>query len=96
MAFATRAPSQGAVLCVHLQYHGELKNIAGPGTPGSKIVREARDAISKEIATQAPDYVKVMKDYDEASDAWKLVPGNYVVRVGGSSQDLPLQQSVSF
>jgi hypothetical protein len=53
----------------NLQYHGELKNIAGPGTPGSIIVREARDAISKEIATQAPDYAKVMKAYGDASDA---------------------------
>ena len=34
--------------------------------------------------------------YDEASDSWKLVPRSYVVRVGGSSQDLPLQQVVSF
>jgi beta-glucosidase len=34
--------------------------------------------------------------YDEASDSWKLVPGNYVIRVGSSSQDLPLQQSISF
>jgi beta-glucosidase len=34
--------------------------------------------------------------YDEASDSWKLVPGNYVVRVGGSSQDLPLQKTISF
>jgi beta-glucosidase len=34
--------------------------------------------------------------YDEASDSRKLVPGTYVVRVGGSSQDLPLQQTVSF
>ena len=34
--------------------------------------------------------------YDEASDSWKLVPGRYVIRVGGSSQDLPIQQAVSF
>jgi beta-glucosidase len=34
--------------------------------------------------------------YDEASNSWKLVPGNYLIRVGGSSQDLPLQQAVSF
>ena len=30
--------------------------------------------------------------YDEASDSWKLVPGNYTVMAGGSSQDLPLHQ----
>jgi beta-glucosidase len=34
--------------------------------------------------------------YDETSDSWKLVPGSYSVRVGGSSQDLPLQQAISF
>ena len=34
--------------------------------------------------------------YDEASDSWKVVPGSYVIRVGGSSQVLPLQQAVSY
>jgi beta-glucosidase len=34
--------------------------------------------------------------FDEGSDAWKLVPGSYVIRVGSSSQDLPLQQAVTF
>ena len=33
--------------------------------------------------------------YDEATDEWKLVPGNYTVMTGGSSLDLPLQQQVS-
>jgi len=30
--------------------------------------------------------------FDESSDSWKLVPGNYVIRVGGSSQDLPFNR----
>jgi beta-glucosidase len=34
--------------------------------------------------------------YDEASESWKLVPGNYVLRVGSSSRDLPLQKAISF
>ena len=34
--------------------------------------------------------------FDESSDSWKLVPGQYVLRVGASSRDLPLQQSVTF
>jgi len=34
--------------------------------------------------------------YDEASDSWKLVSGTYTIRVGGSSESLPLQQTVSF
>ncbi|HEY6489321.1 MAG: fibronectin type III-like domain-contianing protein [Terracidiphilus sp.] len=33
---------------------------------------------------------------DEAYDSWKLVPGSYIVRVGGSSRDLALQQTISF
>jgi len=33
--------------------------------------------------------------YDEGSDGWKLVPGNYNVLAGGSSQDLPLHQLVA-
>jgi beta-glucosidase len=34
--------------------------------------------------------------FDEASDSWKLVPGEYVLGVGSSSRDLPLQQTISF
>ncbi len=33
--------------------------------------------------------------YDESSDSWKLVPGKYVIRVGGSSQSLPLEQTIA-
>ena len=33
--------------------------------------------------------------YDQGSDSWKLLPGDYLIRVGGSSQDLPLQQTIS-
>ncbi len=33
--------------------------------------------------------------YDEASDSWKLVPGEYSVMVGGSSQDLPLHKPIT-
>jgi beta-glucosidase len=34
--------------------------------------------------------------YEEASDSWKLIPGKYVIRVGGSSEDFPLQATISF
>ncbi len=34
--------------------------------------------------------------FDEASDSWKLVPGQYEIRVGGSSQNLPLTKAVSY
>jgi beta-glucosidase len=33
--------------------------------------------------------------FDEASDGWKLVPGNYNVMAGSSSQDLPLHQQLT-
>jgi beta-glucosidase len=34
--------------------------------------------------------------FDEPSDSWKLLPGQYVIRAGASSRDLPLQQTISF
>jgi beta-glucosidase len=34
--------------------------------------------------------------FDEPSDTWKLVPGQYILRVGTSSRNLPLQQSLTF
>jgi beta-glucosidase len=33
--------------------------------------------------------------FDEASNSWKLVPGDYTVLAGGSSKLLPLQQQLS-
>jgi beta-glucosidase len=32
--------------------------------------------------------------YDEATDRWKQLPGQYTFMVGGSSQDLPLHQQL--
>ncbi len=32
--------------------------------------------------------------YDEASDSWKLIPGDYTVMVGGCSQDFPLDRQI--
>jgi beta-glucosidase len=72
-----------------------------PGTAGEPPKRligwtrvELRPGEAKQVS------VPVGRDrltvYDEASDSWKLVPGTCVVRVGGSSQDLPLQQTMSF
>ena len=33
--------------------------------------------------------------YDESTNAWKQLPGNYTFMVGGSSKDLPLHQDVN-
>ncbi len=38
-----------------------------------------------------PDYLSI---FDDAHDAWKLVPGTYTLMVGGSSQNLPLTQKI--
>jgi beta-glucosidase len=34
--------------------------------------------------------------FDDGSDSWKLPPGQYTIRVGASSRNLPLQETVSF
>jgi len=39
-----------------------------------------------------PKYLSI---FDESTQAWKLVPGDYTILVGGSSQDLPLKATVS-
>ena len=45
-------------------------------------------------------HVPVSRDrltiFDEASDSWKLASGQYVIRVGGSSRDLPLEKTISY
>jgi beta-glucosidase len=39
-----------------------------------------------------PKYLSI---FDEAKDAWRLVPGDYTILVGGSSDKLPLKTTVS-
>ena len=39
-----------------------------------------------------PKYLSI---FDEDKNAWTLVPGDYTIMVGGSSQDLPLKATVS-
>jgi len=39
-----------------------------------------------------PKYLSI---FNEANDAWTLVPGDYTFLVGGSSQDLPLKATVN-
>jgi beta-glucosidase len=48
---------------------------------------------SKEVTVEVdPKYVSI---FNVEQNAWQLLPGEYTFRVGGSSQDLPLTQSVS-
>ena len=68
------------------------------GEPPKRLIGWTRIELapgeSKEVS------VPVSRDrltvYDEDSDSWKLTLGKYVIRVGGSSQDLPLHEAVSF
>jgi beta-glucosidase len=47
---------------------------------------------SKEVTVSVdPKYLSI---FDESANGWKLVPGSYTFRVGGSSQDLPLETNV--
>jgi beta-glucosidase len=78
------------------QVYASLPEAAGE--PPKRLIAWSREELapgeSKQVLVPVPqDRLTV---YDEASDSWKLVPGNYVVRVGGSSQDLPLQQRITF
>jgi beta-glucosidase len=68
------------------------------GEPPKRLIGWARVELvpgeSRQVTVPVPqDRLTV---YDEPSDSWKLVPGNCLIRAGGSSQELPLQQSVSF
>jgi beta-glucosidase len=65
---------------------------ASAGEPPKRLVGWSRVKLnpgeSREVSvTVDPKYLSI---FDEASDAWKLVPGNYTFMVGGSSQTLPL------
>lgn len=78
------------------QVYASLPDAAGE--PPKRLIGWTRVELAPGESKQVS--VAVSRDrltvYDEASDSWKLVPGSYVVRAGGSSQDLPLQQAVSF
>jgi beta-glucosidase len=70
---------------------------AGAQEPPKRLVGWSKvqlDAGEKKIVTLQiePKYLSI---FDEAKDAWTLVPGDYTILVGGSSQDLPLKATVS-
>jgi beta-glucosidase len=48
---------------------------------------------SKDVTVSIdPEYLSV---FDEEKDAMEIVPGEYTIRVGGSSNELPLQQALT-
>jgi beta-glucosidase len=77
------------------QIYASLPDAAGE--PPKRLIGWARVELAP--GESKPVSISVDRDrltiYDEASDSWKLVPGNYAVMVGGSSQDLPLHQQIT-
>jgi beta-glucosidase len=77
------------------QVYASLPDAAGE--PPKRLIGWARVELTPGESKQVS--IPVSRDrltvYDEASDGWKLVPGNYAVMAGGSSQDLPLHQQIN-
>ncbi len=70
---------------------------AAANEPPKRLVGWARVELKPGQSQQVtvnidPQYLLV---FDEAANAWKRVPGAYTFAVGGSSQSLPLHQSVT-
>jgi beta-glucosidase len=67
------------------------------GEPFKRLVGFTKiklDAKAKQTVTIDID-PKYLSIFEEAKDGWTLVPGDYAILVGGSSQDLPLKAVVS-
>jgi hypothetical protein len=54
---------------------GEIRDSAPYGTPQRRIADEAYNAVKREIVKQAPEYSKVMKDYQDASELIREMEG---------------------
>jgi beta-glucosidase len=70
---------------------------ASSGEPPKRLVGWSKvklDAGEKKTVTVEID-PKYLSVFDEAKDQWTLIPGEYSILVGGSSQDLPLKATVS-
>jgi beta-glucosidase len=57
----------------------------------SKVQLKAGEKKTVEVEID-PKYLSI---FDEAKDGWMLVPGDYTIMVGGSSDKLPLQATVN-
>jgi beta-glucosidase len=68
------------------------------GEPPKRLVGWTRIELAPGEAKQVsvPVARERLTIFDEDADAWKLVPGSYVIRVGGSSRELPLEKTVTF
>jgi len=77
------------------QIYAELPPAAGE--PPKRLVAWSKVQLkageSKEVTVHIdPKYLSI---YNEARDAWELVPGSYSFLAGGSSQDLPLHEAIT-
>jgi beta-glucosidase len=67
------------------------------GEPPKRLIGWSRTDLAPGESKQVS--IRISRDrldvYDQASDSWQLVPGNYSVMAGGSSQDLPLQKDIT-
>ena len=67
------------------------------GEPPKRLIGWSRIELAS--GESKPVTISVSRDrlsvYDEASDNWNLIPGNYTILVGNSSRDLPLHDSVT-
>jgi beta-glucosidase len=67
------------------------------GEPFKRLIGWSKvklDAKEKRTVTVDVD-PKYLSIFDESKDGWTLVPGDYIISVGGSSQDLPLKTTVN-
>jgi beta-glucosidase len=70
---------------------------SGSGEPPKRLVgwSKVHLAAGESKQVSVPVNRKLLSIFDEKSGNWKLPAGEYVLRVGGSSQDLPLTQAVT-
>ena len=54
-----------------------------------KLAAGAKQTVTIDID---PKYLSI---FDEAKDAWTLIPGDYTIMVGGSSDKLPLKATIN-
>jgi beta-glucosidase len=69
----------------------------GAGEPPKRLVGWSKVKLnageSQEVAIEVdPEYLSI---FNVEGNAWQLIPGNYSFMVGGSSQNLPLKESIN-
>ena len=69
---------------------------ASTAEPPKRLIGWSKVALkpgeSKEVTVEVPQ--KYLSIFNVEQNTWQLMPGNYTLMVGGSSQDLPLKESV--